>query len=83
MQQQQQQQYQSAQPQYNYQQQEQEQPSAEQYADINQEAAQFAQSQQLKYQHQQAATPSQRIQYSPSNEVSHVKYTSGDLSYNF
>lgn len=41
----------------------------------------LGQSQNIKYQ-QSLAAPS-RIQFSPSNEVSHVKFSSGDLSYNF
>lgn len=52
----------------------------------NRAASQFAQfqPQNVKYQQQQAA--SNQIlgkHFSPSNEVSHVKFSSGDLSYNF
>lgn len=49
----------------------------------NQEAAQFAQAQTAKYHQQQADSNLLGVRFSPSNEVSHVKYSSGDLTYNF
>lgn len=52
----------------------------------NRGAAQFAQyqPQTVKYQQQQAATNNLLgTHFSPSNEVSHVKFSSGDSSYNF
>lgn len=52
----------------------------------NRAAAQFTQfqPQSAKYQQQQAATNNLLgTHFSPSNEVSHVKFSSGDSSYNF
>lgn len=49
----------------------------------SQDGASYSQSepQSIKYQQQQAIP--NRIQFSPSNEVSHVKFSSDDSNYNF